>query len=322
MDGSGAKARLVVVPEVLAVWRGLNATEQYFTLLEAWLLHGTTEMVGEHRGTWGRFLTDCIIAFREMSMNNHHPHPAFGGRLFLMGIGQNVFHLALMDLFGLVEVKQPRTPVAPWSPDHIAPTPFGEALFARFGKDILFNLADIMEEEEEASSGGFGDLQPLFGPYFPEWRNNLVLPEPEPQQGTYIFKVSLGKVWSLIAISSESTLEALVPAILDSVNFDNDHLYEFTYRDRFGATVTATHPEMDEGVATDEVQIGELPLRPGETMTFHFDFGDDWMFTVKLERIDPPSKKMKLPKILESHGKAPEQYPHEDDDDEDWDNED
>jgi len=37
--GSGAKGRLVVDEAVRDAWDGLNATERYFTLLEAWLLH-------------------------------------------------------------------------------------------------------------------------------------------------------------------------------------------------------------------------------------------------------------------------------------------
>jgi hypothetical protein len=48
-------------------------------------------------------------------------------------------------------------------------------------------------------------------------------------------------------------------------------------------------------------------------MRLTYDFGDNWQFDVKLERVDPPSKSNKSPRILESRGKAPEQYPREDD---------
>ena len=70
---------------------------------------------------------------------------------------------------------------------------------------------------------------------------------------------------------------------------------------------------MDEGPYTDEVTIGSLPLEPGQTMQFHFDFGDDWKFDVKLERIEPPGARIKAPRIMEKHGKSPEQYPSWDD---------
>jgi hypothetical protein len=96
---------------------------------------------------------------------------------------------------------------------------------------------------------------------------------------------------------------------MKSVNFDSDHLYEFIYRDRFGAKVEAHHPFMDEGPWTTEVRIGDVPLKVGESMRLVYDFGDNWQFDVKLERIDPPNRRMKTPKILEKHGKAPEQYP-------------
>src|SRR5438046_2376443 len=47
VEGAGSKARLTLDPTVRAVWDGLNPTERYFALLEAWLLVGRPEMVGE-----------------------------------------------------------------------------------------------------------------------------------------------------------------------------------------------------------------------------------------------------------------------------------
>ena len=47
VEGKGPKARLVVAPEMLLQWKSLNPTEQYFTLLEAWLRFGRDEMIGE-----------------------------------------------------------------------------------------------------------------------------------------------------------------------------------------------------------------------------------------------------------------------------------
>ena len=66
---------------------------------------------------------------------------------------------------------------------------------------------------------------------------------------------------------------------------------------------------MDEGPWADQIPIGTLPLEPGQTMQLLYDFGDNWQFTVKLERIEPPGARIKAPRILEKHGPAPEQYP-------------
>ena len=65
---------------------------------------------------------------------------------------------------------------------------------------------------------------------------------------------------------------------------------------------------MNDGPCAEDIKIGTIPLAPGQTMELHYDFGDDWRFAVKLDRIEPPGSKTKAPKILEKHGKAPEQY--------------
>ena len=44
-------------------------------------------------------------------------------------------------------------------------------------------------------------------------------------------------------------------------------------------------------------------------MTLVYDFGDNWQFNLTLERVEPPGKKMKAPRIVESHGACAEQYP-------------
>jgi hypothetical protein len=170
----------------------------------------------------------------------------------------------------------------------------------------------LLEEDEEfAEATEFGALQPVLQPYFPEWRNNLSWPAAVLANGLYIFKVSLdAKTWRRIVIPATLTLDDLSDTILRAFNFDNDHLYEFSYRSRFGTFVRVLHPYMEESPATDEVAIGEIPLRPGVSMEYLFDFGDQWRFNVKLERIDPADARVKKPKLLEKHGPAPPQYPN------------
>ena len=115
------------------------------------------------------------------------------------------------------------------------------------------------------------------------------------RDGTFIFRVSLADVWRLIAIPATATLDDLVLWILRSVKFDDEHLYQLTYRSRMGSTVSVRHPACEESPYTDEVIIGELPLEPGQTMELLYDFGDEWHFTVKLERIEPPGDKVEPP---------------------------
>jgi hypothetical protein len=316
VQGSGSKTRLVVDPAMLMQWDQLNPTEQYFGLLEAWLRLGRGEMVGERGPTWGDLLVNCLQAWQSIpeagkSFDLKKPH-----NIYLSGIGLDFYLLALMDLFGLIAVEQPRRPISPWRPAGVQHVSFGDAVFTLLSSQFDTLLRDdFPEDEDEDQEEGvpevprFGVWQPLFQPYFPQWRQNLELPRPEPREGTFVFRVSLGKVWRLIAMPAGDTLDDLLGWILRSVNFDSDHLYEFIYRDRLGAAVRAVHPYVEEGPRADEVPIGTLPLEPGQVMELVYDFGDYWEFTVKLERIEPPGAKVKAPRILESHGKAPAQYP-------------
>src|ERR1019366_10777012 len=105
-------------------------------------------------------------------------------------------------------------------------TPFGDAVFSLLARQ---DINDLVEDDAEPAVGAW---QPLFKPFFPEWRENLVLPRPEAREGVFVFKVSLGKVWRQIAIPDSLTLDDLAGAILDAVDFDSDHLYEFSFRDR------------------------------------------------------------------------------------------
>ena len=65
-------------------------------------------------------------------------------------------------------------------------------------------------------------------------KRNIELSEQDHKEGIYVFKVSLGSIWARIAIPSGNTLDELSTSILDAFAFDYDHLYQFTYKNRFG----------------------------------------------------------------------------------------
>jgi len=216
-----------------------------------------------------------------------------------------------------MEVVPADPPVQPWSPAGVKHLPFGDATFTLLAGTVSI-FADVWAEEapdanEADGPPRFGQWLKLFQPYFPDWRTNLVLPEAESHAGTFIFRVSLGKMVRKIAMGPDHSLDDLVTWILRSVDFDSDHLYEFTYRDRFGKTIHAMHHACDEGPWAHEVRIGDLPVESGQAMLLRYDFGDDWRFNVQLERVEPSGPKLKTPRIVESKGKSPEQYPVWDD---------
>ncbi len=124
----------------------------------------------------------------------------------------------------------------------------------------------------------------------------------------HTFRGSLGRFWFRIALRAEDTLEDLAHAVLSAVRFDEDHLYLFSYRDRFGSLQQVNHHYMEEGPWVHEVQIGELECPLGQPMTFLFDFGDNWEFEITPEKVEP-DRRIDRWEILEMHGTPPEQHP-------------
>jgi hypothetical protein len=315
IEGTGTKLHLAVDDAVLQSWQSLNPTEKYCTLLETWIMRSSPEAIGEYRGRWdspifswksffGRF---SGTAMKIAGDKNNEQRLSYAPGLYI---------LALLELFGFVTIKHGKPDSGKgWKILSIHKTPFGEAmLHLLLTPKADVEVDDILEmllkyEEIPLEEIEFGELQPELQEYFPEWQNNLRLPEPEIQEGTYIFKVSLGSVWRRIAIPGTMELDWLSSTILDAFDFDHDHLYSFIYKNRVGKEVHINHPYVQDAPFTDEVEVQEVPLRPGASMTFLFDFGDNWRFNVQLERIEPIDPKLKKPKVLGKHGEAPEQYP-------------
>lgn len=73
--------------------------------------------------------------------------------------------------------------------------------------------------------------------------------------------------------------------------------------------------EADPGVK--KTKVAQAFPAVGHTMLFLFDYGDEWHFKVKLAKTAKKIAKVRYPRIVASHGEAPEQYPTPDDDDDD-----
>jgi hypothetical protein len=318
VEGTAKKPLLVVDDAVHQSWQGLNPAERYCTLLETWLLRASPEIIGERRRGWFR-MPDT---FRELSWFFQRIP---GDGLSVAGEKEvedsmryypGWHNLGLLELFGLITIQPVRPePGQGWHIERVERTSFGDALLAVLQAGFFGDVHNILAFESEDKIP-FGVLQSTLQPYFPEWQNNMSVPEWIFRQGAHIFKVTLWRgLWRRIAIPADDTLDELASAILDAVEFDHDHLHMFEYQNRFGVTERINHPYMEEGPWTSEVLVGETPLKIGQAMTFTFDFGDQWEFEVTLERVDP-GVALKKPAVLEAEGESPDQYPVWDD--EEW----
>ncbi len=310
-EGTGkASGRLVLDAALHQQWLQLNATERYFNLLEAWMLRASWEAVGSRDAGWmshmaavARQLWMSIPADgRGFSKREHH------GRDFLY-CTERATTLALLELFGLMTVERGEPDVGQsWRVTQVRHTQFGDELL-RFVFDERQHdlLKDKISEVE------FGVWQARLGTYFPEWSNSLKLPQQEFRDGAYYFKVSLGTPWRRIAIPAGSCLDELAECIIGAFDFEGDHLYGFHYVSRDGRRIRIEHPYIeDTEMHTDEITIGELPLQERQSMEFQYDFGADWRFDVRLEKVEPKVAELSDATIVESQGEAPAEYEYDD----------
>jgi hypothetical protein len=123
------------------------------------------------------------------------------------------------------------------------------------------------------------------------------------------------EAYRVIEISGGKTLDDLCEFILETFDFIHEHLYEFCMDNRMYSEYSYEYDPQDDGPSTD-IKIDKLELEKGQKFSLHYDYGDDWMFTInvqKIEEADGPVKSI----LIRAKGEV-EQYPSCDD----WDEED
>jgi hypothetical protein len=281
VQGPGKPATLHLDPDLLASWNRLNATERYFNLLEAFVDRADPAILGNTAGG---------IFRREPIQNWLLTWQALGSRRDSGGPNQPcdrdfvTYHagaLAMMWLFGLIDVEQgaPDGKTGVWAPRRAHRTAFGGVMLkflrayrllrlsATCGMPLTLEtptgveecIVDDMDADDAADESPFeesplGKMQPPLQPLFPQWQNNLTTPPREARNGQYLVKVSLGKsIWRRLSISSEATFEILAEWILRAFELDDDHLYELTFKDASGRSMSVMDPRSEQGLSAADV---------------------------------------------------------------------
>ncbi len=63
----------------------------------------------------------------------------------------------------------------------------------------------------------------------------------------------------------------------------------------------------ENGGPSTDIAIDEIGLVKGQNFLLHYDYGDDWMFTIHVQKIENETKKIS-PKLIKAAGHV-EQYP-------------
>ncbi|MBU0952294.1 MAG: plasmid pRiA4b ORF-3 family protein [Elusimicrobia bacterium] len=138
----------------------------------------------------------------------------------------------------------------------------------------------------------------------------------------YIFEVSYEnfegeKANRVIQIDGNATLYNFAKIITQAFEFGFDHCFGFYDNfERLGRSdevyelfKDVGEPGANNAIGVKKAHVSEAFPVIDKKLLFLFDYGDEWHFTVKLKEIKEFDGKKVKPAVIESIGKAPQQYP-------------
>lgn len=179
------------------------------------------------------------------------------------------------------------------------------------------NIASLVEKMEAQYQPFFTVIKPFFGESV---REDFEVKLPKTiQKGNYAFEVILEyskpKVTRTIKMGNHLTLENLHYAIINSVNFDNDHLYAF-YMDKSKRNSYGTSYEYGDPPFARDFKLSDFDLSVNKRFYYTFDFGDNWEFVITVKDFEETETLFNEPKLIAQKGESPQQYSSWDDEDE------
>jgi hypothetical protein len=85
------------------------------------------------------------------------------------------------------------------------------------------------------------------------------------------------QIWRRVHVKSDSTLADLSDVIVTAFNWGGDHLHKFLLPGAWGEDL-----ELD---ADESAHLGDLCLKPNDSLFYQYDFGDDWLHEILFEKV-------------------------------------
>jgi len=104
-------------------------------------------------------------------------------------------------------------------------------------------------------------------------------------------------IWRTVQVTADTTLGDLHTIIQIVMEWYAEHLHEFEVRGgRFGSEEAAGGlPWADPVVDERKVKLIQLALTPGVTFTYTYDFGDDWVHIIEVQKVLPREEGVAYP---------------------------
>lgn len=134
-----------------------------------------------------------------------------------------------------------------------------------------------------------------------------------------IYPKGMGRdAYRTLEISDDRKLTDLAECILEAFDFDFDHLYEFIMSGEMYRSRDVYVSPGISGERSANIKLGKLGLEKGRKFLYHYDFGDDWLFVVNVQKVEDEEEPHET-KVIKSKGDVYQYGYDEEDDEEYWD---
>ena len=117
------------------------------------------------------------------------------------------------------------------------------------------------------------------------------------RRGAYVVRIDLQHmqppVWRRLRVASDMGLPEFKDIVLGAMGWADYHLHHFAMgtsgrswrSDPFVAPWMVR--EGYEGILEEDVRLDQVLKRPGDRIYLDYDFGDGWVHTIRLEKVEP-----------------------------------
>ena len=110
-------------------------------------------------------------------------------------------------------------------------------------------------------------------------------------------------IWRAIRVPADLTLPQLHKVLQVVMGWSNAHLHQYHVQGRIYGTPDG---EFDTSLLSEVgVYLNDVLQRPGDRLIYEYDFGDEWLHEVRLERVFENASSPRLALCLDGSGKCP-----------------
>lgn len=139
----------------------------------------------------------------------------------------------------------------------------------------------------------------------------------EKQYTLKVYPQGMGReAYRVFEIGGKESLDRLCGLILDAFDFSDEHLYEFCMDGRMYSDYSY-QSDPEAGQPSTKVRLDKIGLTEKQKFILHYDFGDDWVFIISVQKIMTVAE-CSGPRVIKCKGNI-EQYPDWDYDEDEYD---